>query len=285
MRPAPPALAALMFACGSGSLLAQTPSEPHLYLTVLAGYRAGRVLWSLNSQPFAVLVAGTPNTDTAVVAGPGQYDTLDIHREFGPSFVVGVSGTYFSGSHLGFQGEFAFLGMGVESRCTIRQTQAPYPGDLDPQLCATLDGQTAATSAVSASIGIVGRVTAGAGVYPYVRANAGVLTRTHGTIEMVGQYQSGDHLATAVVVADPHSANTALHVTFGAGVAVSMGTGYQVWFEGRDVLAQLDQVTGSADPSGATGALVPPHGSRLLQNFVFAIGLDVVFEKQRRRRY
>jgi hypothetical protein len=279
-----PALAVLTLACACASLLpAQTPSEPRLYLTVSAGYRVGRPLWSLNNQPFAVLVPGTLNPDSAVVAGPGLNDTLDLQREFDPSFVVGVSGTYFPGPHLGFQGEFAFLGMGMQSRCAIRQT--PYPGDLDPQLCASLDRQTVATSAVSVSAGLVGRLTPGRGVYPYVRANAGVLALTHGTIEMVGVYVSGDHLATAVVVADPHPVKAALHVAFGAGIAVSMGTAYQLWFEGRDVVAPLTRVTGSADPNGSTGVLVPPRGSSLVQNFVFAIGLDVVFEKQRRRRY
>jgi hypothetical protein len=253
---------------------------------VLAGYRVGRQLWSLNHQPFAVLVAGSGTaSDTVVLAGPGMYDTLDLQREIGPSFVIGASGTYFSGPHLGFQAEFAFVGMSLESRCVIRQGQSPYPGDLDPQLCASLDRQTVATSAISVSLGLVGRLTPGHGTYPYVRANAGVLARTRGTIPMVGEYTNGDHFATAVVVADPHPVTTALHLTLGAGVAVTLGTGYQFWFEGRDVMAQLEQVTGAANPSGSSGALVPPHESRLLHNVVFVMGLDVVFEKQRRRRY
>lgn len=290
MRPAlTPALAALTLTCVWGSLLpAQTSTEPRLYLTVLAGYRAGRPLWTLNHQPFAVLVPGAINSDTAVVASPGLYDTLNLQREFAPSFVVGVSGTYFPGPHLGFQSEIAFLdflGTGEEGRCTIRQAQPPYPGDLDPQVCASLDRQTVATSAFSVSFGLVGRLTPGHGVYPYARAGAGILTRTHGTIEMVGVYQSASDIATTLVIADPHPVNTALHLTFGAGVAVSMGTGYQLWIEGRDVIAQFNLVGGPADPSGASGVLVPPYGSRLLHNFVFAMGLDVVFEKQRHRRY
>jgi hypothetical protein len=280
------AVAALMLAGGGAVLPAQTPTEPRLYLTVLAGYRVGRALWSLNHQPFAVLVTGPATAgDTVVVASPGMYDTLDLRREIAPSFVIGASGTYFPRPHLGFQAELAFLGMALESSCVIRQDQSPYPGDLGPQLCASLDRQTVATSAVSVSIGLVGRLTPGHGTYPYVRADAGVLARTHGTIQMVGEYISGDHYATAVVVADPHPVTTALHLTLGAGVAVSLGTGYQFWFEGRDVMAQLERVTGAADPSGASGALVPPHGSRLLHNVVLVMGLDVVFEKQRRRRY
>ena len=279
-------VAAVSLACGWGSFLpAQTPDEPRLVLSMFAGYRVGRPLWTLNRQPFAVLVPSTVNPDSTVVAGPGIYDTLDLQREIGPSFVVGASGTYFPGPHVGFQGEIAFLSMGLESRCAIRQYQPAYPGDIDPQLCSTLDRQTSATSAVSLAFGIVGRLTPGRGVYPYARASAGVLTRTRGTIQMTGIYQTSDGLAAALVLADPDPVKTALHLTVGAGVSVTMGTGYQIWFEGRDVMAQLERVTGLADPTGSTGTLVPPHSSRLLHNFVFAIGLDVVFEKQRRRRY
>jgi len=283
-----PALAALTLVGAWASPLpgqAPDPGEPRLFLSVLAGYRVGQPLWNLTRQPFAVLVPGMPILDSAVVAMPGLYDTLDLQREFVPSFILGVSGTYFPGPHLGLQGEFAFLGMGLESRCAIRQAQPPYPGDLDPQLCASLDRQTNATSAVTASFGVVGRMTPGGGVYPYVRANAGVLARTRGVIEMVGTYATPNGLAPTLVVADPHSSNTSLQFTLGAGVAVSAGAGYQVWFEGRDVLAQHRLVTGGADPSGATGVLYPPSGNQFVHNFVFVIGLDVVFEKQRRRRY
>jgi Outer membrane protein beta-barrel domain len=283
------ALGGLLLVCASASSLpAQTRIEPRLYLTVLGGYRAGRPLWTLHNQPFAVLVPGTINYDTAVVASPGLYDTLDLQRELAPAFVVGVSGTYFPGPHLGFQGEVAFLdflGSGEEGRCAIRQAQPPYPGDLDPALCASLDRQTVSTGAVSVSVGVVGRLTPGRGVFPYVRAGAGALMRSHGTIEMVGVYQAANGLVTTLVVSDPRSTKTAFHFAFGAGVAVSMGTGYQLWLEGRDVIAQLDLVNGAADPSGASGVLVPPHGSRLLHNFILAVGLDVVFEKQRHHRY
>ena len=219
------------------------------------------------------------------MASPGLYDTLNLQQEFVPSFVVGVSGTYFPGPHLGIQGEFAFLSMGLESRCAIRQAQPPYPGDLDPELCASLDRQTNATSGASVSFGVVGRMTPGGGVYPYVRANAGVLARTRSVIEMVGTFSTPDGLAPTLVVADPHSSNTSLQLTFGAGVTVATGGGYQLWLEGRDMLAQLRLVAGPADPSGANGVLVPPSSTRFVHNFALVVGLDVVFEKQRHRRY
>jgi hypothetical protein len=52
-------LAALTLVGGwAPRLPAQTPAEPRLVLSVLAGYRAGQHLWSLTGQPYAVLVHG-----------------------------------------------------------------------------------------------------------------------------------------------------------------------------------------------------------------------------------
>lgn len=51
------------------------------------------------------------------------------------------------------------------------------------------------------------------------------------------------------------------------------------------MLAQVAVVTGPADPTGASGVLVPPSGTRFVHNYMLLIGLDVVFEKQHRRRY
>lgn len=276
-----PALVAALLAPGP-RLRGQTPGQPRLYLTAFAGYRAGQAFWSLNHQPIAILV---PSGDSALVGGSGRRDTLDLARDIAPSFVVGASGTYFPHPHLGFQAELAFLGMGLESRCTIRQAQPPDPTDVDPLLCSSLDAQSIATSAVSVSVGLVGRLTLGKGAFPYAKVGAGIVARTRSTIELVGAYQNGNEVAAATVVADPSPFNTSLHFTLGAGIAASVGSAYQVWFEGRDVLVQLDRVTGPADPSDPSGKLFPPHSRHFFHNFVFAIGLDVVFEKQRGRRY
>jgi hypothetical protein len=263
-------------------LTAQTPGQPRLYLTAFAGYRAGQAFWSLNHQPVAILTA---SGDSALVGGSGQRDTLNLARDISPSFVVGASGTYFPHSHLGFQAELAFLGMGIESRCTIRQAQPLDPTDVNPLLCSSLDAQAIATSAVSVSVSLVGRLTPGKEAFPYVKAGAGIMARTRSTVEMVGSFLNGSEVAAHTVVGDRSPANTSMHFSFGAGIAATVGRAYQVWFEGRDIVAQLDRPSGLADPSSPSGTLYPPHGRQFFHNFVFAIGLDVVFEKQRGRRY
>ena len=276
------ALALIVLATAARGLAAQTPSEPRLFLSLLAGYRANRALWSLSNQPYPVLV---PNGDTTVLSGANLYDTLNLERRLTPGFVLGVSATYFPGPHVGFQGEFAFLGMDLESRCSIRQSQPPYPTDVNPALCQDLDHQNSGGSAVGLSLGLVGRATPGKGVFPFARASAGFVARDRGTIQMLGGYFNGADVSTVAVVDERNPVKTTAQFTFGVGVAVATGRGYQLWLEGRDVIAMLDHVTGPADPTDPSGSLFPPHGSKFFHNFVLAMGLDVIFEQRRGHRY
>ena len=48
-------------------------------------------------------------------------------------------------------------------------------------------------------------------------------------------------------------------------------------------MMQLDAVTGTADPS--TGTLDPPHSGKFYHVFALTATLDVILEKQRKRRY
>jgi hypothetical protein len=254
-------------------------SQPHLILSLFTGVRAGRRIWTLNDQP----VVAYQSTTSGLVQN-GRLDTLDLERRVASGFVVGASGAYFPSPHLGFEGEVAFLGMTVESRCSIRQSQPPVTGDIDPELCNSLQGQAVTTSAVSFGVGMVGRLAPASKTYPYVRLNAGLIARTRSTIEMLVTYTDPNQgLNPVTLVADSSPANLALHGTVGAGLVFRLGTGYQLRLEGRDVIALLDQVTGRADPS--SGTLVPPRTGSFFHNFALTVALDVILEPSRRRRY
>jgi hypothetical protein len=251
-------------------------SQPHLILSLSTGVRAGRKLWTLNDQPVIAYTSGLIQN--------GQFDTLDLQRRIASGFVVGASGTYFPNPHVGIEGEVVFLGMTMESSCSIRQSQPPVTDDIGPELCNSLQGQAVATSAVSFGIGVVGRLAPGSKAYPYARLNAGVVARTRGTIEMLGTYTDPNGNITAItLIADTTPANVAFQGTVGAGLAFRLGTGYQLRLEGRDVIALLDRVTGRADPS--SGTLAPPRSGRFFHNFALTVTLDVILEHSRRRRY
>jgi len=61
---------------------------------------------------------------------------------------------------------------------------------------------------------------------------------------------------------------------------MALGRAYQFRFEARDAVARFEQVTGAAD-----ALLLPPTGTRFFHHFVFTMGLDVVLEQKRGRRY
>ena len=258
-------------------LPAQTPSAPHLYLSMFGGYRTGRHLWTLNDQPFLVQTPIGPN--------PGQYDTLDLQHEVNPGFVIGAAGTYFPRPNLGFEGEIAFLGMGVESRCAIRQVDPPAMGDVDPELCTSLNGASSSLSAVSFSVGLVGRLRPDKATYPYVRAGVGVVARTRSTIELIGTFAdtARNALEEVIIVGDSFPNKTRAHLSFAAGLALSLGPASQLRLEARDIVTSLDRVTGLADAS--RGTLCPPHAGRSLHSFAFIVAFDVILEKRRGRRY
>ena len=258
-------------------LPAQTPSAPHLYLSMFGGYRIGRHLWTLNNQPFLVQTPIGPN--------PGQYDTLDLQHEVNPGFVIGAAGTYFARPNLGFEGEIAFLGMGLESRCTIRQYQPPPSGDVDPELCTSLNGASSSLSAVSFAVGLVGRLRPDQATYPYVRAGVGVVARTRSTIELIGSFAdtARNALEEVIIVGDSFPNKTRAHLSVAAGLALSLGPASQLRLEARDIVTSLDRVTGLADAS--RGTLYPPHAGRSLHSFAFIVAFDVILEKRRGRRY
>lgn len=275
------AISLVTLSLGTASLLpSQTPAQPQLVLTIFGGLMASRHVWTLNDQPFFV--------HTLLGANP-QIDTLDLSRGIVPAFAGGLMATYFPGPHLGFQAEVSFLGMTMESHCRLREAQPPDPANINPQLCTSLQGRATTSSAVNISVGIIDRLAPQAQVSPYARLHAGVVTRTRGSIEMIGYYfdPSVSTLQGAPVLEDDHPNKTSIGLTAAVGVTIGLGPGYQLRFEGRDHFTRLDRVTGPADPAGdpSTGALAPPHAGAFFHNFVFVAGLDIVLERRRGRRY
>lgn len=262
------------------ALTAQTPSAPHLYLSMFGGYRPGRQLWTLDNQPFLVFV----RTSAGLQTNPGQEDTLDLEQQTGSSFVIGAGGTYFPSPRLGLDAQIAFLGLGLESRCAIVQYMPADPADVDPELCASLNGAKTSLSAVSFSLGVVARLWPDKPTYPYVRASAGLVARTRSTVEMTGFYTDQAGILTPfTVLGDSKPNKTAPHFTVGVGAAFSLGPSYQLRFEGQHLTTRLDRVTGTADPSAGTP--YPPHTGRMYRSFLFTVAVDVVLEKRRGRRY
>ena len=275
-----PALAALCAAAPVAPAAAQSADRPNLVLTVFGGYRIGRQLWTLRNQPFDVIdyVGGSLFPDST------RRDTLALAREVTPSFIAGLTASYFRGPHLGVQAEMVFLSMSLESRCGIRVFDPADTADINPTLCGSLSGASVPMSAVAFSAGLLLRATPNKSATPYLGLSGGMVTRTRGTIETSGAFvDNAGILNSIIMIADDRATRTDLSAQLSAGVMMPLGPGYQLRFEGRDIYTRLDYPSGIADPG--TVPLHPPHGARYGQHLSFVVGLDVVLERKRGRRY
>jgi hypothetical protein len=259
---------------------AQTPSQPHLVLSIFAGATTGNQLWTVGNQPFCVLQGTVPNQSCSSI-----YDTLRLSREETASIIAGVAATYFPGPHVGYSLEVFYLGLPLDDTCTgvyynPDPQSDPFYGNRNAQLCDNISRAPLSISAIGFFGGVTLRAAASRSISPYVRAGAGVVTYTTGTIEMSGVYVENGSITSRAVYLDDHPKQTAFSGEVAGGVGLRLGPAYQFRLELRDVMVPLQTVGG---PSG--DFLRPPTKSKLFHHAALTLGLDVVLEKSRGRRY
>jgi hypothetical protein len=226
-----------------------TADQARLAFSVGIGQTSGGgTLWSVGNQP--------------VIPG----DTIAITRQFRRSFAVAFTGTYFPSKHLGLAIEAQLLGLGTTDRCQVVATGG---GDVSPDLCATIDGTEHPASSVALTLGGVYRIASDQPIHPYLRANVGLVVSPQSFIEVFPVY-SDDR-------------GTTLHpsLSFGGGAIVVLGRGYQFRFDLRDNWLSVPMVSG---PTAVPGP-VPPTSSVQKHFLSFLVGLEVVLERKRGRRY
>jgi len=174
--------------------------------------------------------------------------------------------------------------MSLDTRCAIRRYDPTDSADINPQLCGNITGATVPMSAVQFSLGMVLRATPNKSATPYLGLSGGFVTRARGTVATDGAFvDNAGGLNSFPVIADDKATRSDLSAQLAAGIMVPLGPGYQIRLEGRDVYTRLDYVSGLADPTEVP--LHPPHAARYGHHLVFAVGLDVVLERKRGRRY
>jgi len=271
----------LLFACGAvllcpvTSAIAQTGPEPTIVLTLFGGVTSGHSLWHLDRQPLCVL----QRSGSAYNCTP-QYDTLELGRDIGTSLVVGASGSYFPSPHLGAQATIFYLGFPFDDLCRGVYLNSD-PTQMNQQVCGNIAAASLSASAIGFYGGVVVRVSPRHGISPYLRGGLGIVTYSGGTIEMSGVFDDGSGvLKSRAVYVDDHPKTTSFSIQPAAGFTARLSPGYQFRFELSDAVIPLQRVVG---PAGDLG--VPVAGSRTYHHLIFSMGLDVVLERKRGRRY
>ncbi len=254
-------LATLLLTCAlTVPAAAQTGSEANLVFTIFGGTVTGHSLWTVGKQPLTVL-------------GTSKYDTLDLSRSVTSSMVLGLAATYFVSPHMGVHLELSYLGLPVESRCN-----GLY---FHQQVCDDIESQPADGGAITIFGGVTFRAAPRRTISPYVRANFGIANEPRSTIEMAGAFIDNDGLLKErQVLADASPRRTSVMYGAATGFTSPLGPGYAFRLELRDVIVSVDRLVGPANALG-----IGPIASKAYHHISLTLGLDVVLERKRGRRY
>jgi len=275
--------AALALALLAGVALparAQTPDQPNLIFTVSGGFMSGGGrLWTVPRQLAFSQQNGTGNV----------WDTVSLGRKLASGFAATLTATYFKWPHLGLSVEAGFFGLESVSSCHPIGSFNVTADNENAQACGYINGQNVRGDAVGLLGGIVYRVTS-RGIQPYVRASAGGAFLGSSFVEAASPVLvSGGGTSTVYFLSDENHKELTWMVSLGAGLTVPLAPGYQLRMEARDLIVALPYPTGpatdTAQIANASGLPNPPLGVKVVNVPTFMVGLDVVLERRRGRRY
>ncbi len=240
-----------------------TRDQSRLVVGVSAGWIGGVGLWSVPNQP--------------ILAGPQQQDIFGLERRVRSNLTFIGQGTFFPSDHVGISGEVSYLGLGTTDQCLF------VPGANDPfsrDACATINGDERSASAVALTGGVVLRPLSRAAIQPYARLMVGVALMPRSTIPLSAVLGIREEEVLQVYLEDGDKDARPTGV-IAVGFSTAPTSGYQIRLEGRLTAVQLLTVTG---PTASQNSVPPTRNvTKLLPSIV--VGMDIVLEKRRGRRY
>ncbi len=246
----------------------RTRDRPTLVFTISGAYLDGVGVWAVPRQPVPDL------SDTPVV------DNFFLSRATKRTVGAGFAGTYYPKTHLGLTAEAFLLGLGYDDTCRIEE---PVQSAANLQRCNSIDNKERSAAAVTTSIGAIYRVASDEFISPFVRASVGFLINNQSPLLVVGEADAVGQAGIAeLIIYDDLNKGTRLRPAFslGVGTTIAAGKGYQIRWEIRDNIVGIQRVTGPAERGR-----VPPHETAYKHIFSLNVGLDVILERQRGRRY
>lgn len=250
----------------AGSAVAQRRSDQaRLSFGLGFGYNGQSTMWKIDGQE----LLDNFSRDTVTV-------TRNVRSTIGIAFV----GVYYPNDHWGISGEAHLIGLGFVDGCTLRSNSGSLRNQ---EVCSTLQGQESPGTTVAATVGGIYRPFPWTEFQPYLRLNAGLLVSQQSAIRMRATiFGDSGKLVDYYVFEDPHPASVSPTMAIGGGMTAFVGRAYQIRFEMKDNIVSLEHVTSTVPPA----LLATPTSERKLHHvFSLTIGLEVVLEKKRGRRY
>ena len=259
------ACAAALLLAPVGALRAQTNDEARLTLGIAAGYVASAMLWDIPNQPIA-----------STFEAP---DIFHLHRETHSDISISGNATYYRGPHVGFTGEFTYIGLGTSDACNLVQDN----GDAElVAACNALKGAQGSAATTIVQGGVIVRPLARSFFQPYFKGAVGLAFTPSSSIQMRSTYGSvGDTALILTIYKDDNGKELRPTWTVAFGVSTAPSSGYQLHLEVRESWLPLGVVTGPTTGQG----FVPPSKSVIKGFPSILVGFDIVLERRRGRRY
>jgi opacity protein-like surface antigen len=241
----------------------RTGDRARLVFTVSGAYVSGQSLWAISDQE--------------VRDGP-LVDTFFIQRSIQSTFGASFSGTYFPGDKLGLTADASLIGLGFEDSCRLT---APAQSARSQQVCQSIDSRDRSAAAATLSAGAIVRIASREFISPFARATAGLLFSNESAILTNGTATTTQGPAEFVVYDDNKRTRVSPAFALGVGATFALAKAYHLRWEVRDNIVGVERVTGGTPQLN----LVPPHERTYKHLFTVLIGIDVILERQRGRRY
>ena len=261
-RHLPSVLFALALMLGAAPAVAQTHDEAQLTVGVALGYIKGTDLWRVSRQPITEFDL--------------EQDVIDLHRTITSNLTLSAQGAYFRSSHLGYIGEFTYVGLGTEDNC---QHVSGAGGDPGTSACAALKGVTRPASSVALMGGVLWRPISRTAYQPFVKGLLGASVVPRSTLQLSSTFGVLQEQLDIYTQESSHMVRPT--GTVGVGIATAPNAGYQLSIELRESWVVIPVVTGPTVEAG----LDPPSANRLKAFPGFMVGLNIVLERRRGRRY
>jgi hypothetical protein len=188
---------------------------------------------------------------------------------------AGFSGTYYAGEHVGLTADAFLLGLGFDDSCRLTE---PVESSRNRQICEDIDTQEKSAAAATMSVGGVFRVFSREAISPFARVSAGLLFSNQSSVLTQGVRDDG---ALLTIYEDSKRTRVSPSFALGIGATTPLTRAYHLRWEVRDNIVGIETVTG---PTSAP-RFEPPHRRSYKHLFSFLIGIDVILERSRGRRY
>ncbi|MGH7751705.1 MAG: hypothetical protein ACREN5_02725 [Gemmatimonadales bacterium] len=250
---------------------AQRGAMPTLVFTIFGGYYTGHPLWTVDKQPLCVQATG---------ACTPERDTIALSRSVSGGLSAGLSATYYHSPHLGVQFQLALISLALEGGCDS-VFMNPDAEEKNLQACQYFSSTSSPMSGISGLIGVTFRAASRGAISPYVRASVGFFSYARSTIESQGVFFfSNGNGAVKSFIIDDDPKRGSFSASAGLGFTLQLSPGYLFRLEVSDVVATMERAAGPANAAGQAST-----DTRTYHHFGLTMGVGVVLERQRGRRY